>query len=90
MKEQREPRSPIKQNSIWDSARIKAKKKMWNFVSARERGKIPELPTKLKAVGFRTGIFQLGEYRGTLEDLKEFALMKGVLCLTHGAIKYKV
>lgn len=90
MNEQTEPRSEFKPNSIWNAARAKVSKKHWSFVNARNRGKLPELPEKIKKVGFNTGIFQFGPYRGTIEEIKEFAKMKGIDCLINGAIKYKV
>lgn len=90
MNTQIEPRSPFKANSIWNSARAKTSKQNWSFKNARNRGKLPELPAKIKQIGFRTGIYQWGQYRGSLEDLKEFARFKGVKELKCGAIKYKV
>lgn len=90
MKQEIEPRSPFKTNSIWTSPRIKHKKKLWNHLNRRERGQLAELPTNIKQIGFNTGIFQWGPYKGPLEDLKEFARFKGVSTLTCGAIKYKV
>jgi hypothetical protein len=90
MNEQPEPRSPFKENSIWNAARAKVSKRHWSFKTAKTRGKLPELPEKIKKVGFNTGIFQFGPYRGTIEEIKEFAKIKGIDCLTNGAIKYKV
>lgn len=90
MNEQPEPRSPFKENSIWNSARAKVSKKHWSFKTAKARNKLPELPEKIKQIGFRTGIYQWGPYKGPLEDLKEFARFKGVSTLVCGAVKYKV
>lgn len=90
MKQEIEPRSPFKTNSIWNSARSKASKKHWSFRNSKARGELPELPEKIKQIGFNTGIFKFGPYRGTLEEIKEFAKIKGINCLTNGAIKYKV
>lgn len=90
MKDQYEPRSDVKANSIWDSARIKEKKKMWNFHSARTRGKVAELPNKIKPKAFRSPIYIFGPYEGTLEEIKQFARMKGLTHLQNGAIKYRV
>ena len=90
MNEQSEPRSPFKENSIWNVARAKVSKKHWSFVNARNRGKLPELPQKIKQIGFRTGVFKFGPYVGSLADIKEFAASKGLTSLQCGAIKYKV
>ena len=90
MNEQSEPRSPFKENSIWNAARAKVSKKHWSFVNARNRGKLPELPQKIKQIGFRTGVFKFGPYVGSLADIKEFAASKGLTSLQCGAIKYKV
>lgn len=89
MNEQPEPRSPFKENSIWNAARAKVSKKHWSFVNARNRGKLPELPEKIKQIGFRTGVFKFG-YVGSLADIKEFAASKGLTSLQCGAVKYKV
>jgi len=85
-----EPRSPIKAQSIWNSARVKSTKKMWNFLSKKERGNLPELPDTIKPIAFRSKIFVWGPYQGTLEDLKHFAKLKGIASLKSGAITYKV
>lgn len=90
MKEQIEPLSPIKANSIWTSPRIKNKKRLWNFANRRDRGQLAELGPKIKQVGFNTGIYQFGPYVGNLADIKEFAAMKGLSFLQNGAVKYKV
>jgi len=90
MKEQPEPRSPFKTNSIWNSARAKTSKKHWSFRNAKSRGELPELPAKIKQIGFRTGVFKFGPYVGSLADIKEFAASKGLTSLQCGAVKYKV
>lgn len=90
MKQEIEPRSPIKANSIWTSPRIKNKKRLWNFANRRDRGQLAELQPKIKQVGFNTGIYQFGPYVGNLADIKEFAAMKGLPFLQNGAVKYKV
>lgn len=90
MNEQPEPRSSFKENSIWNAARAKVSKRHWSFHNARNRGKLPELPEKIKQIGFNSGIFKWGPYKGPLEDLKEFARFKGVSTLVCGAVKYKV
>ena len=78
------------QSSIWAAAHTATKKRLWNFRSKGERGAIPELPNELRKIGFTGDKYQLGEYIGTLADLKEFAKIKGLSALTHGAIKYKI
>lgn len=90
MKQETEPRSPFKENSIWNAARAKVSKRHWSFHNAKTRGKIADLPTTIKPIAFKSPIFKWGQYRGTLEEIKEFAKMKGVSMLTNGAIKYKV
>lgn len=90
MKQEIEPRSPIKANSIWNSARIKNKKKLWNHLNRRERGQLAELQPKIKQIGFNSGVYQFGPYVGNLADIKEFAAMKGLSFLQNGAVKYRV
>lgn len=90
MNEQTEPRSEFKPNSIWNSARAKVSKKHWSFKTVKTRGKLPELPQKIKQIGFRTGVFKFGPYVGSLADIKEFAASKGLTSLQCGAVKYKV
>lgn len=89
MKQEIEPRSDIKPSSVWSAARAKVSKKHWSFKNARNRGNLPELPPKIKQIGFRTGVFQFGPYKGTLEEIKEFARMKGLESLKCGAVNYK-
>lgn len=90
MNEQTEPRSEFKPNSIWNAARAKVSKKHWSFKTAKARNKLPELPEKIKQIGFRTGVFKFGPYVGSLADIKEFAASKGLTSLQCGAVKYKV
>ncbi len=90
MKQEIEPRSEFKVNSIWNAARAKVSKRHWSFHNAKTRGKIADLPTTIKPIAFKSPIFKWGQYRGTLEEIKEFARMKGIPMLTNGAVKYKV
>lgn len=85
-----EPRSAEKSSPIFNSPLKKEKKRLWNFRSVRERGQLAELPTKIKPVTFGSKVYQFGIYQGTLDDIKEFAKMKGCSLLTNGAIKYKI
>ena len=85
-----EPKSPIKEQSIWNSARVKSIKKTWNFLKKKDRGTLPELPDTIKPIAFRSKIFKWGPYQGTLEDLKHFAKLKGRGVLRMGCVKIKV
>lgn len=85
-----EPRSNVKPQSIWNSARVKTKKKLWNFLPKNQRGSLPELPATIKPIAFRSKIFKWGPYQGTIEDILDFAKYKGVKSLKSGAITYKV
>lgn len=91
MKQQIEPRSEIKSQSIWNAPTLKTKsgKKTWHFLSKKQRGEIAPLPSKLKKLSFKEDKYRLGPYEGPLADLKEFAAMKGLMQLECGAIKYK-
>lgn len=89
MKEQYEPRSLEKSSPAFNSPFKKEKKRLWNFLPKRERGELAELPTKIKPIAFGSKIYQFGIYRGTLDEIKEFARMKSIPCLTNGAIRYK-
>ncbi len=85
-----EPRSPKGiASSIWQSPRFKHKKRLWNFVSKKDRGQIAELPPKLKKLGFKGDKYQFGHYVGNLADIREFAATKGLEYVSVGAIKYK-
>ncbi len=90
MNDKPEPRSNIKSSNVWNSPFRKTKKTLWNFRGARDRGQLPELPTKIKQIGFNSKIYQWGQYCGPLEDLKGFAKIKGISTLTCGAVKYRV
>lgn len=91
MKEQVEPLSPKSMTSkIWSCANSKAKKNNWHFAPKKLRGNLPELSPKIKPTTFGSKIYRLGPYEGTLEELKEFAAMKGMTRLTNGAVSYKV
>lgn len=90
MNDKPEPRSATKSSNVWHSPFKREKKRLWNFRSVRERGQLAELPTKIKPVTFGSKVYQFGIYQGTLDDIKEFAKMKGRSLLTNGAIKYKI
>jgi hypothetical protein len=51
---------------------------------------VSEIAPKIKSVGIGSKIFKLGPYQGTIEELKEFARIKGMDSLSVGAIKIKV
>ena len=75
--------------SIWNSARAKQSRRLWNYVRKSERGKLPELSPVLKKLSFKGDKYKMGPYEGTLEELKSFAAFKGMEFLYVGAIKYK-
>lgn len=79
--------SNIKSSNVWNSPFKKQKKLLWNFQSAKTRGKLPEISPIVKNRG--KGIYQLGQYVGPLEDLKHFARLKGIELLKMGAISIK-
>jgi hypothetical protein len=90
MNEQPEPRSPKGiASSIWAAPRIKPKTNNWNFRRKRERGVIAELSPKIKRLGFKSAEYKMGNFVGTLEDLKEYAAFRGLDYLQFGAVKYK-
>ena len=90
MKEQTEPRSPKGiASSIWAAPRIKPKKNEWNFRPRKERGEIAELSPKIKRLGFKSDKYKMGQYIGTLDELKGFAAFKGLGYLQVGVVKYK-
>ncbi len=90
MNDKPEPRSEFKSSRAFNSPFKREKKKAWNFRAARDRGQLAELPTKIKPISFGSKIYVWGQYRGTLEDIKDFARIKGISLLTNGAIKYKI
>jgi len=75
---------------IWSCANSKVEKTNWSFAPKKERGSLPELSPKIKQVAFGSKVYRLGPYSGTLDELKEFAAMKGMTCLQNGAVIYKV
>lgn len=90
MNDKPEPRSATKSSNVWHSPFKREKKRLWNFLPKAQRGQIAELPTKIKQIGFNSKIFKFGPYQGSLEDIKEFARMKGMDFVSNGAIKYKI
>lgn len=90
MKEQPEPRSPKGiASSIWAAPRIKPKKNNWHFQPRKSRGVIAELSPKIKRLGFKSAEYKMGNFVGTLEDLKDYAAFRGLDYLQFGAVKYK-
>lgn len=90
MNEQPEPRSPKgTSSSIWAAPRFKPEKKNWSFQPRKLRGQIAELSPKIKRLGFKSAKYKMGDYVGTLEELKEFAAFKGLNYLRVGIVKYK-
>ncbi len=90
MKETPEPRSPKGvSSSIWAAPRIKPKKNNWHFQPRKSRGGIPELSPKIKRLSFTSDKYKMGQYIGTLDELKDFAAFKGLEFLTVGAVKYR-
>ncbi len=85
-----EIRSNIKSQSVWNPPFKKQKKLLWNFVPKKSRGEVSDLPSTIKPIAFRSKIFKWGPYQGTIEEIKEFAKLKGIQTLQSGAIKYKV
>ncbi len=89
--EPREPTTPAALKSkTWNAARPKFKKKSWEFQKAKTRGQLPELSAVIKPVTFGSKIYKMGQYQGTLAELKEFAAFKGMTVLRNGIITYKV
>ncbi len=90
MNEQPEPRSPKGiASSIWAAPRIKPKKNNWHFQPRKSRGAIAELSPKIKRLGFKSAEYKMGNFVGTLEDLKDYAAFRGLDYLQFGAVKYK-
>lgn len=85
-----EPRSPKGiASSIWAAPRIKPKKNNWHFQPRKSRGAIAELSPKIKRLGFKSAEYKMGNFVGTLEDLKDYAAFRGLDYLQFGAVKYK-
>lgn len=88
---EQEPRSPKGLTSIiWSCANAKTKKNIWNFRPKKVRGEVVDLSPVIKPVTFGSKIYRLGHYEGTLDELKEFAKMKGLSTLRNGIVTYKV
>lgn len=77
------------QSKSWNAAQPKFKKKSWEFQKAKTRGQLPELSSVIKPITFGSKIYKMGQYQGTLAELKEFAAFKGLTALRNGAIVYK-
>jgi hypothetical protein len=75
---------------IWSCESVKSKGNKWDFQPKNQRGLVSEIAPKIKSVGVGSKIFKLGPYQGTIEELKEFARIKGMDSLSMGAIKIKV
>lgn len=89
--EPKEPRTEASMTcKIWSCANSKVKKNTWNFQPKKLRGQLPKLSPTIKPVAFGSKIYRFGPYEGTLDELKEFAAMKGLATLKNGAITYKV
>lgn len=88
MKEQFEPRSEIKVNSVWDSSLVKTRKKLWNYLRKKDRGTLPNEEGKI--VRTKGGLYKFGPYTDTLENLKEFAKIRGLNSLKMGCVNVKV
>lgn len=88
-----EPKEPRTESSmackIWSCANSKVNRKSWNFIPKKERGKVADLSPVIKPVSFGSKIYRLGSYTGTLDELKEFAAMKGLSTLRNGIVTYK-
>lgn len=85
-----EPRSPKgTSSSIWAAPRFKPEKKNWSFLKKKSRGQIAELSPKIKKLSFKGDKYKMGQYIGTLDEMREFAAFKGLSHLQVGAIKYK-
>lgn len=88
MKQEIEPRSPIKQSAIWHSPRIKEKKNSWHFAKKKDRGALPVLN---KLINKGKGVFKLGPYEGSLEELKNLAKMRGdIVSIPMGCVNVKI
>lgn len=77
-------------SKAFQTARVQSRKKLWNFLSAKNRGEVPELPDCIKPVKFGSNQYSFGQYVGSLEDIKEWAAMKGKTALKMGAVKIKL
>lgn len=87
-----EPRTPKPMNNgIWNMGHGKPdKKSRWEFQKPDGRKKVatPEMTTIKRRSG---GLYQLGTFQpAPLDDVKEFARMKGINILKMGAVKMKL
>lgn len=75
---------------IWTCQNEKVKQNKWNFQPRRNRGLVGEIEPKIKSLGVGSKLYKLGPYEGSLDDLKEFAALKGMATLSLGCVKIKV
>lgn len=75
---------------IWSCDNTKAKKNNWHFAPKKLRGQVSEIQPKIKSLSVGSKVYKLGPYEGTLEELKEFARIKGMVSLKMGAVNIKV
>lgn len=78
------------QCKIWSSNSLRAKRNGWDFKPRKMRGQVSEIAPKIKSLGVGSKIFKLGPYEGTLEELKEFAALKGMVSLKMGSVNIRV
>lgn len=74
---------------IWSCQNEKVKQNKWNFQPRKNRGAVSEIAPSIKSLGVGSKIFKLGPYTGTLEELKEFAHLKGMATLRMGAVNIR-
>lgn len=87
----KEPASPKSMTcKIWSCDNTKAKKNNWHFAPKKLRGTVSEIAPKIKSLGVGSKTYKFGPYEGTLEELKEFARIKGMATLSLGCVKIKV
>lgn len=77
-------------SKAFQTARVQSRKKLWNFLSAKNRGAIAELPDFIKPLKVGGDKYSFGQYVGSLEDIKEFAALKGKTALKMGAVKIQL
>ncbi len=75
---------------IWQCESTKPKKNSWHFQPRKNRGAVSEIAPSIKSLGVGSKVYKLGPYEGSLEDLKEFAQIKGMVSLSLGCVKIKV
>jgi hypothetical protein len=74
---------------IWQCQNERVKQNKWNFQPRKSRGQVSEIAPSIKSLGVGSKIFKLGRYEGTLEELKEFAALKGIATLRMGAVNIR-